>query len=61
MLNKIFERFYQVSSTKKGGLGLGLPIVRELVQLHQGTVHAKSDGLGSGSNFIIELPLRPYF
>lgn len=56
-LDKIFERFYQGSATQKGGLGLGLSIVRELVHLHKGTIRAKSDGLGTGSTFIIEFPL----
>lgn len=57
MLDKIFERFYQASGTQKGGLGLGLSIVRELVHLHDGSIRAKSDGLGTGSTFIVEFPL----
>lgn len=56
-LDKIFERFYQGSASQKGGLGLGLSIVHELVHLHNGTIRAKSDGLGTGSTFIIEFPL----
>ena len=39
-----------------GGLGLGLAIVRSLVEAHAGTVRAESDGLGRGSRFIVELP-----
>ncbi|MGZ3769515.1 MAG: hybrid sensor histidine kinase/response regulator [Bdellovibrio sp.] len=57
MLDKIFERFYQASGQQKGGLGLGLSIVKELVHLHDGTIRAKSDGLGTGATFIVEFPL----
>jgi PAS domain S-box-containing protein len=55
----IFERFRQgdASSTRgQGGLGLGLAIVRNLVDLHGGTVTAESDGLGRGARFIVTLP-----
>jgi PAS domain S-box-containing protein len=58
----IFERFRQVdSSTTRtyGGLGLGLSIVKHLVELHGGTVRAKSAGEGQGATFIIGLPLAP--
>jgi signal transduction histidine kinase len=57
----IFERFRQVDSSttrKYGGLGLGLAIVRHLVELHGGSVFAESDGPGSGAKFIVELPIR---
>lgn len=56
----IFDRFRQAdsSSTRShGGLGLGLAIVRHLVELHGGSVHADSDGLGKGSTFTIRFPL----
>ncbi|MES1244189.1 MAG: ATP-binding protein [Acidobacteriota bacterium] len=59
MLNRIFEPFTQVESSRKrseGGLGLGLPLVRSLVELHGGTVEAKSKGHGCGSEFIVHLP-----
>ena len=59
MLTRIFEPFTQVESSRKrseGGLGLGLPLVRSLVQLHGGTVAARSDGRGRGSEFIVRLP-----
>ena len=60
MLSEVFELFTQLPQGKdrsQGGLGLGLAIVRSLVELHGGTVTAKSDGPGKGSEFVIELPL----
>ena len=59
-LPHIFERFRQSDSTsirKHGGLGLGLAIVRELVELHRGTVTAQSPGEGRGATFTVRLPL----
>ncbi|MGA7615051.1 MAG: PAS domain S-box protein [Thermoanaerobaculia bacterium] len=56
----VFERFRQAeSSTTRsyGGLGLGLAIVRHLVELHGGTVSASSEGEGKGATFTIELPI----
>jgi PAS domain S-box-containing protein len=58
----IFERFRQAdsSSTRShGGLGLGLSIVKNLVELHGGNVRAKSPGEGEGTTFAITLPLAP--
>lgn len=43
----------------RGGLGLGLTLVRELVRLHGGTVEAKSDGVGCGSEILVRLPAPP--
>jgi CheY-like chemotaxis protein len=60
MLDRIFDAFTQQNQTlarSEGGLGLGLTIVRTLVELHGGKVGARSDGAGQGSEFIVELPL----
>lgn len=62
LLRLIFEPFRQAdaSTTRRhAGLGLGLAIVRELVQAHGGTVRAESQGKGKGATFIVELPTRP--
>ncbi len=62
MLPHIFELFVQAdhSSTKaQGGLGIGLTLVKNLVEMHHGTVEANSAGLGRGSEFVIRLPLMP--
>lgn len=56
----IFDRFRQADSTttrQHGGLGLGLAIVRHLVELHGGRIWADSPGLGQGSTFTVSLPL----
>jgi signal transduction histidine kinase/CheY-like chemotaxis protein len=62
MLPQIFEPFVQGKRTREraeGGLGLGLALVKNLVHLHGGEVHAESEGLGKGSVFTIRLPARP--
>ena len=56
----VFDRFRQAdtSSTRKhGGLGLGLSIVRHLVELHGGSIHAESEGLGRGATFRVLFPV----
>jgi signal transduction histidine kinase len=56
----LFERFHQADSSttrRYGGLGLGLALVRDLVELHGGTVAAHSDGEGRGTTFAVRLPL----
>jgi signal transduction histidine kinase/ActR/RegA family two-component response regulator len=61
LLPRIFEPFSQEqpSMSGRGGLGLGLTLVRELVRLHGGTVEAKSDGVGCGSEILVRLPAPP--
>lgn len=61
-LPHVFDYFRQENSTttrKYGGLGLGLAIVRHLVELHGGTVQAESKGIGTGASFTLRLPLMP--
>jgi PAS domain S-box-containing protein len=59
-LPHVFERFRQADSSvarAHGGLGLGLSITRRLVELHDGSIHAESEGEGRGSTFTVKLPL----
>ena len=59
MLHRIFELFTQADVTldrAEGGIGIGLTLVRKLVELHGGTVEARSDGRGRGSEFIVRIP-----
>jgi PAS domain S-box-containing protein len=60
-LQKIFGIFEQLPSAScyaQGGLGLGLTLVRHLVELHGGSIVARSDGPGTGSEFVVMLPLH---
>jgi CheY-like chemotaxis protein/two-component sensor histidine kinase len=60
MLGRIFEMFAQVDRSlerSQGGLGIGLTLVRNLVDLHGGSVEAQSAGVGQGSEFIVRLPV----
>lgn len=60
VLPKIFELFSQAPEGEEmrgGGIGVGLALVRQIVELHGGTVHAKSAGLGKGAEFSFRLPL----
>ena len=56
--NKIFERFCQMDDSRSQGLGLGLSMVRWIVECHSGTVTVESD-LGQGACFIVRLPIMP--
>jgi signal transduction histidine kinase len=59
MLDRIFEPFVRESYSGVEGLGIGLTLVRNLVVAHGGTVVARSEGPGRGSEFVVELPLQP--
>ena len=62
LLPRIFDLFVQGEQTldrARGGLGIGLTVVRRLVELHGGTVAAVSDGPGRGSSFTVRLPIIP--
>jgi CheY-like chemotaxis protein len=62
LLPRIFDLFVQAtraSDRAHGGLGIGLTLVQQLVKLHGGSVAARSDGLGHGSEFSVRLPILP--
>ena len=62
MLDRVFQLFAQVGRTidrSQGGLGIGLSLVRSLVELHGGTVTAQSEGTGLGSTFTLRVPCLP--
>jgi signal transduction histidine kinase/ActR/RegA family two-component response regulator len=59
-IGTIFELFAQAENAigrAQGGMGIGLALVRNLLHLHGGTIHAKSDGIGKGSEFTVRFPL----
>jgi len=59
MLEQIFEMFSQVDRSmerSKSGLGIGLTLARQIVEMHGGTIQASSEGLGRGSRFVVRLP-----
>jgi PAS domain S-box-containing protein len=58
-LSRVFGMFSQVDTSlerSRGGLGIGLTLVRTLVEMHGGTIEARSEGLGHGSEFVVRLP-----
>ena len=62
MLSRVFDLFTHIESAgggRAGGLGIGLTLVRRLVELHGGTVHVTSDGPSHGSEFVVRLPALP--
>jgi signal transduction histidine kinase len=62
LLPRLFEPFVQgdrSAARAQGGLGIGLALVRRLVELHGGAVEAHSAGVGQGSEFVVRLPRRP--
>lgn len=63
-LPHVFDRFRQAdqkANRKYGGMGLGLAIVRHLVEIHGGNVHAMSEGEGKGATFTVMLPITPLY
>ncbi|MBC7793763.1 MAG: response regulator [Clostridia bacterium] len=62
MQSRIFELFIQDARSldrSQGGLGIGLALVRHLVDIHRGSIEVHSDGAGKGSEFLVRLPLLP--
>lgn len=60
MLPKVFEMFTQIDRSlerSQGGLGIGLNLVMRLVEMHDGSIVAESDGHGTGSRFVVRLPM----
>jgi signal transduction histidine kinase/ActR/RegA family two-component response regulator len=61
-LERIFDLYYQAPAARdlpRGGLGIGLTLARSLIELHRGTIEARSDGEGRGSEFVVHLPATP--
>jgi CheY-like chemotaxis protein len=62
MLSNVFKMFTQVDNSLErshGGMGIGLSLVKRLVEMHGGSVVARSGGIGAGSEFIVTLPIAP--
>lgn len=61
-LSSVFEMFTQLDpslSKSQGGLGIGLMLVKQLLDLHGGSIEARSDGVGKGAEFIVRMPVAP--
>jgi signal transduction histidine kinase len=61
MLPRIFDLFMQdglLADLSQGGLGVGLALVKSLVEIHGGGVQSRSEGLGRGSDFLVRLPAQ---
>lgn len=62
LLTRVFDMFAQVDQSlerAQGGLGIGLTLVKRLVEMHGGSVEAQSEGPGTGSTFVVHLPIAP--
>lgn len=62
MIPRVFDMFVQADRTldrSQGGLGIGLTLAQRIVQMHGGSIHAKSAGIGNGSEFSIRMPVVP--
>ncbi len=60
LLTRVFDRFHQIpgpTAQRTGGIGIGLALVKSLVELHGGSVAAYSDGPGTGAEFVVRLPI----
>jgi PAS domain S-box-containing protein len=61
LLPRVFDQFVQAEQSlarSKGGLGVGLTLVRKLVEMHGGSIEARSEGVGKGSEFVVRLPAK---
>ncbi|HET9641436.1 MAG TPA: MASE1 domain-containing protein [Candidatus Paceibacterota bacterium] len=56
MQQRIFEPYFQINKNREG-IGIGLPLTKQLVEMHGGTIEVRSRGLGKGSDFVVRLPL----
>src|SRR5690606_38116822 len=59
VLPKIFDAYVRLERGESAGLGLGLALALEIVKLHDGTLTARSEGVGKGSEFVLTLPAAP--